>query len=190
MEPLKEHYTLFIFGNFKGRMAEGEILQPLMPITCGETLKYVYEPYTMTVQFDTDIPNEELVEYIKTTYKSSEVEYYLVPKGQEMSVRLPKKIMDNLNDLENDTDRVTYLYTKFNVKESQSSADDFDKLIQMFMQGGDDMVDFFEDEDVDPMLKPKEKKPTLDDLLDKMIDGEALSLSEQDLLTQYSNEYK
>ena len=98
--------------------------------------------------------------------------------------------MDNLNDLENDTDRVTHLYTKFNIKESQSSADDFDKLIQMFMQGGDDMVDFFEDEDVDPMLKPKEKKPTLDDLLDKMIDGEALSLSEKELLKRYSNEYK
>jgi hypothetical protein len=43
---------------------------------------------------------------------------------------------------------------------------------------------------MDPMLKPKEQLPTLDDLLDKMIEGNELSLSEKELLTKYSNEYK
>ena len=187
MEPQKQFYTLFIFGNFKGKSAEGEILQPLIPITCNESLKYIYEPFVMIVQFDTDIPEEELVEYVKTTYKSSEVQYYLVPKGEEVAVDLPKKVKENLMELENNSDRVNHIRTHYDVKQD---ADAFDKFIQMFMDSDESIGQFIDEEDGDPMLVPQENIPTLNDLLDKMIDGETLSLSEKELLTRYSNEYK
>jgi hypothetical protein len=191
METEKLLFTLFIFGNFKGRGAEGELLQPLIPITLDESLKYVYELYTMIVQFDTDLPKEELTEYLKATYKSNDIQYYLVPKGEELSVDLPSKIKNNLKELENNSERVRFISHGYKI-DTEKSMDDFDKIIQYFMSESDfqDMV--FEDEDDDPMLRPQKKNPTLDDLLDKIIDKGVLSLSEEEkrLLTHYSNEYK
>jgi len=191
METEKLFFTLFIFGNFKGRGAEGELLQPLIPITSDESLKYLYESYTMIVQFDTDLPKEELTEYLKATYKSNDIQYYLVPKGEELSVDLPSKIKSNLKELENEGERVRFISYGYKI-DTEKSVDDFDKLIQYFMSESDFQDIAFEDEDVDPMLVPKKKNPTLDDLLDKMIDKGALSLSDEEkrLLTQYSNEYK
>lgn len=192
METEKLFFTLFIFGNFKGRGAEGVLLQPLIPITLDESLKYVYESYTMIVQFDTDLPKEELTEYLKATYKSNDIQYYLVPKGEELSVDLPSKIKNNLKELENEGDRVTFISNyRFEV-DTNKSAEEFDKLIQYFMSESDFQDISFEDEDEDPMLRPQKKNPTLDDLLDKMIDKGALSLSDEEkrLLTHYSNEYK
>jgi len=190
MEPQKEYYSLFIFGNFKGDTAEGEILQPLIPITCDETLKYVYEPFTMTVQFDTDLPKEELIEYLKVTYKSYDVNYYIVPKGEEIEVDLPEKIKKNLEDLEMENDRVTFLYTKLNIKHGEDSLNQFDELVMKFMAESQDIINFDMDEDVDPMLLPKPQLPTMDDLLDRMLEGIELSLEEQQLLDRYANEYK
>ena len=191
METEKSLFTLFIFGNFKGRGAEGELLQPLIPITLDESLKYVYESYTMIVQFDTDLPKEELTEYLKATYKSNDIQYYLVPKGEELSVDLPSKIKNNLKELEKGGERVRFISHGYNI-DTKKSIDDFDKLIQYFMSESDFQNMTFEDEDDDPMLRPQKKNPTLDDLLDKMIDKGALSLSEEEkrLLTHYSNEYK
>lgn len=191
METEKLFFTLFIFGNFKGRGAEGELLQPLIPITLDESLKYVYESYTMIVQFDTDLPKEELTEYLKATYKSNDIQYYLVPKGEELSVDLPSKIKNNLKELEKGGERVRFISYGYNI-DTKKSIDDFDKLIQYFMSESDFQDMTFEDEDEDPMLRPQKKNPTLDDLLDKMIDKGALSLSDEEkrLLTHYSNEYK
>lgn len=191
METEKLFFTLFIFGNFKGRGAEGELLQPLIPITLDESLKYVYESYTMIVQFDTDLPKEELAEYLKATYKSNDIQYYLVPKGEELSVDLPSKIKNNLKELEKGGERVRFISYGYNI-DTKKSIDDFDKLIQYFMSESDFQDMTFEDEDEDPMLRPQKKNPTLDDLLDKMIDKGALSLSDEEkrLLTHYSNEYK
>ena len=191
METEKLLFTLFIFGNFKGRGAEGELLQPLIPITLDDSLKYVYESYTMIVQFDTDLPKEELTEYLKATYKSNDIQYYLVPKGEELSVDLPSKIKNNLKELENNGERVRFISHGYKI-DTEKHVDDFDKLIQYFMSESDFQDISFEDEDEDPMLRPQKKNPTLDDLLDKMIDKGALSLSDEEkrLLTHYSNEYK
>jgi len=191
METEKLLFTLFIFGNFKGRGAEGELLQPLIPITSDESLKYVYESYTMIVQFDTDLPKEELIKYLKSTYTPNDIQYYLVPKGEELSVDLPGKIKNNLKELENNGERVMFISHGYKI-DTEKSMDDFDKLIRHFMLESDFQDIAFEDEDEDPMLRPQKKNPTLDDLLDKMIDKGALSLSEEEkrLLTQYSNEYK
>lgn len=189
METEKLLFTLFIFGNFKGKGAEGELLQPLLPITCDESLKYVYEPFTMTVQFDTDLPKEELLEYLKVTYKPNDVQYYLVPKGEEIEVELPEKIKKNLKDLETNSDRVMFIQN-YRYETDENAADAFDQLINFFMKDNELDISFDEEDEMDPMLKPKVQQPTLDDLLDKMVDGIELSLSEKKLLTQYSNEYK
>ena len=189
METEKLLFTLFIFGNFKGKGAEGELLQPLLPITCDESLKYVYEPFTMTVQFDTDLPKEELLEYLKVTYKPNDVQYYLVPKGEEIEVELPEKIKKNLKDLETNSDRVMFI-KKYRYETDENATEAFDQLINFFMKDNESELFFEEEDEMDPMLKPKEQLPTLDDLLDKMIEGNELSLSEKELLTKYSNEYK
>lgn len=189
METEKLLFTLFIFGNFKGKGVEGELLQPLLPITCDESLKYVYEPFTMTVQFDTDLPKEELLEYLKVTYKPNDVQYYLVPKGEEIGVELPEKIKKNLKDLETNSDRVMFI-KNYRYETDENAADAFDHLINFFMKDNELDISFDEEDEMDPMLKPKVQQPTLDDLLDKMVDGIELSLSEKKLLTQYSHEYK
>lgn len=189
METEKLLFTLFIFGNFKGKGAEGELLQPLLPITCDESLKYVYEPFTMTVQFDTDLPKEELLEYLKVTYKPNDVQYYLVPKGEEIEVELPEKIKKNLKDLETNSDRVMFI-KNYRYETDENATEAFDQLINFFMKDNESELFFEEEDEMDPMLKPKEQLPTLDDLLDKMIEGNELSLSEKELLTKYSNEYK
>lgn len=189
METEKLLFTLFIFGNFKGKGAEGELLQPLLPITCDESLKYVYEPFTMTVQFDTDLPKEELLEYLKVTYKPNDVQYYLVPKGEEIEVELPEKIKKNLKDLETNSDRVMFI-KNYRYETDENATEAFDQLINFFMKDSESELFFEEEDEMDPMLKPKEQLPTLDDLLDKMIEGNELSLSEKELLTKYSNEYK
>ena len=189
METEKLLFTLFIFGNFKGKGAEGELLQPLLPITCDESLKYVYEPFTMTVQFDTDLPKEELLEYLKVTYKPNDVQYYLVPKGEEIEVELPEKIKKNLKDLETNSDRVMFI-KNYRYETDENATEAFDQLINFFMKDNESELFFEEEDEMDPLLKPKEQLPTLDDLLDKMIDGNELSLSDKELLTKYSNEYK
>lgn len=206
METEKLLYTLFIFGNFKGHGTKGEILQPILPITCNETLKFIYEPFTMLVQFDSDLPKDELAKYIKVTYGALDIEYvYLVPKGEETNLDLPQKIKKNLNDLENNSDRVEVI-TTINIKENETSMDDFHKLIQQFMGDKFDNVNFYtedehenigffmedEDDDVDDMLKPKEYVPTLDNILDKILENgiNSLTLQETTLLNKYSNDDK
>ncbi len=192
METEKLFFTLFIFGNFKGSRNEGEILQPILPITLDESLKYIYEPYTMIVQFDTDLPEDELKNYLKYIYKPNNITCYLVPKGEESGIDLPTKIKNNLNELENNGDRVRVINYGYNI-DTKKSIDIYDKLIERFMSESDFVDMEFEIEDYDdPKLQPQKKNPTLDDLLDKIIENGTLSLTEEEhrLLTKYSNEYK
>lgn len=193
MDTEKSLYTLFIIGNFKGRRVQGELLQPLIPITADEKLKFIYEPFTMMVQFDSDIPKEELEEYIKVTYGVLDVEHaYLIPKGEEVNIKLPKKIQKNLHDLENNSGPVEFIHTKYNFKDDEESMDYFDNLVQMFMQHSQDSFDFSMDDDVDVMLKPKEYVPTLDEILERILENgiDSLSLREKILLDKYSNDNK
>jgi hypothetical protein len=154
----------------------------------------------MVVNMDTDIPFDELKEFIYETLKSERFEYFLMPTSDKSSVKLPTEMAQHLFDLENNNENV-HIFTQENVEKikmrDKQSDDELDLIINYFLSNTEgitfDDVDMEEDEDDDPLIRKvrqKSQRPTVDQLLEKIADEgmDSLSADEKQLLDEYANE--
>ena len=151
----------------------------------------------MVLKITTDIPFDEFKQFIFTTLKEDTYEYFLMPYSEKSSVKLPKKLAENLFDLdeENENVKVMDIPTLEEVerltRQSKQGDDELDKLISYFTK--DMELNFeMEDEEVDPMMFKKVIEPTMNEILDNMVENgvESLTLENKRLLEKYANEYK
>ena len=193
-------YLLFVFGDLMIEGMQEEIASTLLPITSNEKLKYIFGSYHMVVNMDTDIPFDELKEFIYETLKSERFEYFLMPTSDKSSVKLPTEMAQHLFDLENNNENV-HIFTQENVEKikmrDKQSDDELDLIINYFLSNTEglnfDDVEMEEDEDDDPLIRKvrqKSQRPTVDQLLEKIADEgmDSLSADEKQLLDEYANE--
>lgn len=193
----EETYLLFVFGDFTTDSKVYDVGQSIILTSSDETIKYIYGSYHMVLKITTDIPFDEFKQFIFTTLKEDTYEYFLMPYSEKSSVKLPKKLAENLFDLdeENENVKVMDIPTLEEVerltRQSKQGDDELDKLISYFTK--DMELNFeMEDEEVDPMMFKKVIEPTMNEILDNMVENgvESLTLENKRLLEKYANEYK
>ena len=190
-----DDYLLFVFGNLTVDGSQDEIASALLPITKNEKVKFIYGSYHMVVNLETDLPFDELKEYIYETLKSDMFEYFLMPMSDKTSVKLPETMAEHLFDLENDTDKV-HVFTQLDVEElkkrDKQTDEELDLIINYFLSNNEfDMED--DDDEEDDLIKKvmnKTKQPSVDEILEKIVENgmDSLTLQEKQILDEYSNE--
>jgi hypothetical protein len=190
-----ETYLLFVFGNFTTESSVYNVGESIILTSNDETIKYIYGPYHMVLKITTDIPFDEFKQFIYTTLQEDTYEYFLMPLSEKSSVKLPKGLAENLFDLdeENENVKIMDIPTLEEVQRQAKQGDDeLDKLISYFTKDMGLNFEFEEDDDVDPMMVKKDTEPTMDEILDNMMENgvDSLSLEDRLLLDKYANEYK
>jgi len=194
-----DDYLLFVFGNLTVEGSQDEIASALIPITKNEKVKFIYGSYHMVVNLETDLPFDELKEYIYETLKSDVFEYFLMPMSDKTSVKLPETMAEHLFDLENDTDKV-HVFTQLNVEElkkrDKQTDEELDLIINYFLSNSEfEFTSDDEEDEEDDLIKQvmnKPKQPSIDELLEKIVENgmDSLTLQEKQLLDEYSNEQR
>ena len=193
-----DDYLLFVFGNLTVEGSQDEIASALLPITKNEKVKFIYGSYHMVVNLETDLPFDELKEYIYETLKSDVFEYFLMPMSDKTSVKLPETMAEHLFDLENDTDKV-HVFTQLNVEElkkrDKQTDEELDLIINYFLSNNEFDMEDDDDDEEDDLIKQvmnKPKQPSIDELLEKIVENgmDSLTLQEKQLLDEYSNEQR
>ena len=194
-----DDYLLFVFGNLTVEGSQDEIASALLPITKNEKVKFIYGSYHMVVNLETDLPFDELKEYIYETLKSDMFEYFLMPMSDKTSVKLPESMAEHLFDLENDTDKV-HVFTQLNVEElkkrDKQTDEELDLIINYFLSNSEfEFTSDDEEDEEDDLIKQvmnKPKQPSIDELLEKIVENgmDSLTLQEKQLLDEYSNEQR
>ena len=193
----EETYLLFVFGDFTTDSKVYDVGQSIILTSSDETIKYIYGSYHMVLKITTDIPFDEFKQFIFTTLKEDTYEYFLMPYSEKSSVKLPKKLAENLFDLDEENENVkvmdipTLQEVERLTRQSKQGDDELNKLISYFTK--DMELNFeMEDEEVDPMMFKKVIEPTMNEILDNMVENgvESLTLENKRLLEKYANEYK
>ena len=191
-----DDYLLFVFGNLTVDGSQDEIASALLPITKNEKVKFIYGSYHMVVNLETDLPFDELKEYIYETLKSDMFEYFLMPMSDKTSVKLPESMAEHLFDLENDTDKV-HVFTQLDVEElkkrDKQTDEELDLIINYFLSNNEFDMEDDDDDDEDDLIKKvmnKTKQPSVDEILEKIVENgmDSLTLQEKQILDEYSNE--
>ena len=192
-----DDYLLFVFGNLTVEGSQDEIASALLPITKNEKVKFIYGSYHMVVNLETDLPFDELKEYIYETLKSDMFEYFLMPMSDKTSVKLPESMAEHLFDLENDTDKV-HVFTQLDVEElkkrDKQTDEELDLIINYFLSNSEfEFTSDDEEDEEDDLIKQvmnKPKQPSIDELLEKIVENgmDSLTLHEKQILDEYSNE--
>lgn len=192
----QDSYLLFVFGDMRVEGSQDEIAASLITITKHEKLKFIYGDYHMVLNLETDLPFDELKEFIYEVLKSERFEYFLMPTSDKTSVKLPNEMAQHLFDLENETENV-FIFTQENVEDikrrNKAGDEELDMIINYFLSENNLSFDD-EDEEEDMLIKKiqreqKEVKPSIDELLEKIVENgiESLTLQEKQLLDEYSN---
>ena len=191
-----DDYLLFVFGNLTVEGSQDEIASALLPITKNEKVKFIYGSYHMVVNLETDLPFDELKEYIYETLKSDMFEYFLMPMSDKTSVKLPESMAEHLFDLENDTDKV-HVFTQLDVEElkkrDKQTDEELDLIINYFLSNSEFEFTSDDEDEEDDLIKQvmnKPKQPSIDELLEKIVENgmDSLTLQEKQILDEYSNE--
>jgi len=188
----QDSYLLFVFGDIAE--SQDEIASGLLPITKDEKLKFIYGSFHMVINLDTDLPFDELKEFIYETLKHERFEYFLMPTSDKSSVKLPNDMAQHLFDLENENENV-HIFTQESIEQikrrDKQSDEELDLIINYFLSQTEDL-DLEEDEEDDLINKIRKtsQQPSIDDLLEKIAENgiDSLTSQEQQLLEKYSNE--
>lgn len=172
------NYILTVIGNFESEKECQELAISLTPIVDSPNLKFQHTKGTMIFHFATEVSKEEIFDYVGGILYGVTEAYILTEMNDKVTLSMPKDIKDHLLDLENTTENIEMFIDmraeKNNLRINEDEEDD------------DDFVALLLDE-----VKRKVKKPTLDQLLEKISKNgiESLSQHEKDTLEYYSKNY-
>jgi hypothetical protein len=169
------NYLLTIIGEFQTKEMCKSIALSLTPIVDSPSLKFHYGKNVLVFHFSSQIPQEEITEYIRGILFGISDYFILNKMTDSVSVSMPQDVYTHLFDLE-------------------TKGEDVDMTLDMNRIKNN--LDFMEEEEDDIVallleeMKEKKlfKKPSLDQLLDKVLNNgiESLSRYEKDTLETYS----
>jgi hypothetical protein len=159
------NYILTVIGNFESEKECQELAISLTPIVDSPNLKFQHTKGILIFHFATEVSKEEIFDYVGGILYGVTEAYILTELNDKVTFSMPKDIKDHLLDLENTTDNIE-------INEDEEDDDDFVALLL--------------DE-----VKRKVKKPTLDQLLEKISKNgiDSLTQFEKETLEYYSENY-
>lgn len=164
-------YLLVLFGNFQTEETCKEIALAITPLVDSPNLKFQSTHGSIIFHFQSEVSQEEIHDYVYGTLIDLVNSFILTEYNDKVSVFMPKDIKEHLFDLENDNSEVS---------------------IRIDLNKKTNLDDLMDEEDFVALLlnevKAKVTKPTMDQLLDKiLLKGiDSLSEFEKETLESYS----
>lgn len=171
-------YILTVIGSFESEESCKELAISLTPIVDSPNLKFQHAKGILVFHFATEVSKEEIFDYIGGILYGVTEAYILTELNDEVTISMPKDIKQHLMDLDNSSDNIEMFIDmkleKNNLRYNDEEQDD------------DDFVALLLDE-----VKRKVKKPSLDQLLEKISKNgiDSLTNFEKETLEYYSENY-
>lgn len=161
-----KNYFLILLGNFENESETKDIVVSLSPIVDSPTLKFNQTTGSLVFHFASEVSQEEMYDYIIVTVSDKCTSFFLTENTDKVSVFLPTSVSEHLLDLDKETLDVKW-------KPSKNLDEELDEeIVALLLEG----------------IKKSRKKPTLDEILEKILSGGVNSLSqyEKEILENYS----
>jgi hypothetical protein len=161
-----KNYFLILLGNFENESETKDIVVSLSPIVDSPTLKFNQTTGSLVFHFASEVSQEEMYDYIIVTVSDKCTSFFLTENTDKVSVFLPTSVSEHLLDLDKETLDVKW-------KPSKNLDEELDEeIVALLLEG----------------IKKSRKKPTLDEILEKILSGgvNSLSLYEKEILENYS----
>lgn len=173
-----KNYILTVFGEFESEEVCKELAISITPIVDSPNLKFQHTKGTLLFHFATEVSKDEIFDYIGGVLYGITEAYILTEMNDQVTISMPKDIKQHLMDLENSSENIEmFIDMKSEKNNLRINEEDEDE---------DDFVALLLDE-----VKRKVKRPSLDQLLDKISakGPESLSKFEKETLEYYSKNY-
>jgi hypothetical protein len=168
-------YLLTVFGEFETKEMCQNVALSITPIVDSPNLKFQHSKGVLLFHFSSEIPKEEIYEYVKGVLYGVTESFILTTITDDVSVSMPEDIYNHLFDLESANGKIDMKLDMTRIKNN----------LDFMEQEEDDLVALLLEE----MRENNAiKKPSLDQILDKVLTNgmESLSSFEKDTLETYS----
>ena len=168
-------YLLTVFGEFETKEMCQNVALSITPIVDSPNLKFQHSKGVLLFHFSSEIPKEEIYEYVKGVLYGVTESFILTTITDDVSVSMPKDIYNHLFDLDSANGEIDMKLDMTRIKNN----------LDFMEQEEDDLVALLLEEMRENNVI---KKPSLDQILDKVLTNgmESLSPFEKDTLETYS----
>jgi len=165
-------YLLTVFGDFESEQCE-EIAHCLEPLVDSTHLKFQYRTGVIIFHFESEIQMADIHEFVELTSYDMYDSFILTEYNDNVSVFMTDDMKQHLFDLENETeDAITFDLVPKNRMDNYYDEDKEDDIVTVLLNE----------------VKKNLQLPTLDQLLDKVVEHgvESLTPYEKATLDNYS----
>lgn len=170
-----KNYILSVICQLENENTCKDLAISLTPIVDSPNLKFQHTNGVLIFHFKSEVPKEEIFDYITGILYGVTESFILTELHDNLTLSMPKTIKEHLMDLDNSSENVemkidmTKAKNNFNRNMEEEDDDEFVALL----------LDEFKD---------RIKKPSLDQILDKLLEKgyDGLSQFEKDTLENYS----
>ena len=168
-------YLLTVFGEFETKEMCQNVALSITPIVDSPNLKFQHSKGVLLFHFCSEILKEEIYEYVKGVLYGVTESFILTTITDDVSVSMPKDIYNHLFDLDSANGEIDMKLDMTRIKNN----------LDFMEQEEDDLVALLLEEMRENNVI---KKPSLDQILDKVLTNgmESLSSFEKDTLETYS----
>lgn len=167
-------YILTVIGSFESEKMCQDLALSLTPIVDSPHMKFQHTNGVLLFHFASEISKDEIFDYVTGILFGVTEAFILTEIHDNMTLAMPDDIKEHLLDLENSTDNAEMKIDMNRIKRNLDFMDeeDDDDFVALLLGEKNNLL----------------KKPSLDQILDKMIDKgyESLSEFEKDILKSYS----
>ena len=180
---IMKKYILILFKDIMREELPTEIVSLLIPIVDSKLLKFHHNRGSLVLHFESEVDQSELVPFIEGILFGIVSSFILSELNDKMSLRMPKDVLEHLLDLDNEGESTI----KLNLNNQGW------QWVEGSVRGDEEI--FIDEEDERDFIgllledvKKKIKRPTLDQILEKIKTKGINSLSqyEKDTLEEYS----
>lgn len=165
-------FFLIVFGDFNSEDICKEVAITLTPIVDSPHLKFNHTKGNIFFHFASEVSQSEMYEYILINLVDKCQYFILLENTDNVSLFLPPSVQEHLMDLENEGSNVE-MKIKIEPTKNLLSAEEEEEFVALLLEE----------------VKNKVKKPSLDNILEKIYNKgfESLTQFEKDILDEYSN---
>lgn len=169
-----QKYILTVIGSFESEKMCQDLALSLTPIVDTPHMKFQHANGVLIFHFGSEVSKTEIFDYVGGILFGITEAFILTELHDNLTLSMPKEIKEHLMDLENSTEDAEMMIDMNRIKKNL------------------DFMDEEDDEDFVALLLSEKnnlfKKPSLDQILDKMIEKgfDKLTEFEKDILKSYS----
>lgn len=169
-----KNYLLTVIGSFESEKLCNDMVMALTPIVDSPNLKYSYSRGALMCHFESEVSKEEIYDYVIGVFYGISSTFILTELHDNMTLHLPEELKEHLLKLDDVLEEGVNIFNMNNVKKNIGfdEMEDDEDFVALILEHAPNIV----------------KRPSLDQILDKMLAKgyESLSQFEKDMLTHYS----